>query len=76
MVAVSALVFVVADGAAVVVVLLVAGDPTVEPAVLVLPVAGVVDVAGAAGNVVSGVGSGGNGLDITLAIRSFRPASD
>ena len=42
-----------------------------------LPVAGVVVVAGVVtGSVVIGVGSGGNGLDITLAIRSFRPTSD
>ena len=49
----------------------------VEPAVVKLPLAGVVDVVGAAaGSVVSGVGSGGNGLDITPAIRSVRPTSD
>lgn len=29
-----------------------------------------------AGKLVSGVGSGGNGLDNTLAINSLRPASD
>jgi len=29
-----------------------------------------------AGRVVNGVGSGGSGFDITLAIISFRPASD
>ena len=48
----------------------------VEPVVFV-PVAGVLDVVGAAaGNVVSGVGSGGNGFVITLAIRSVSPASE
>ena len=39
-------------------------------------VVGVVDVAGAAGNEVSGVGTGGIGLAITPAIISFRPASE
>ena len=48
----------------------------VEPGVVVPPDAGVVEVAGAAGNVVSGVGTGGSGLVITLAIISFRPASE
>jgi hypothetical protein len=47
-----------------------------EPALFELPDVGVVDVAGAAGSVVSGVGSGGKGLVITAAISSFRPASD
>ena len=76
-------VVVIADGTAgVVVVLFVAGGTgvpgaAVEPAVVKLPLAGVVDVVGAAaGSVVSGVGSGGNGLDITPAIRSVRPTSD
>lgn len=41
-----------------------------------VPDAGALVVAGEAGNVVTGVGSGGNGLDKTLAINSFRPASD
>ena len=48
----------------------------VDPLLLMLPVAGVVVVAGVAGSVVIGVGTGGNGFDITLAISSFRPASD
>lgn len=67
------------DEAAGAVVLFVAGGTAaeVEPALLVLPVPGVVVVAGVVtGSVVIGVGSGGNGLDITLAIISFRPASD
>jgi hypothetical protein len=67
--AVPAVVVLLADGAA-------ASGVAVAPAVLVLPEAGAVDVAGAAGSVVSGVGSGGNGFDITPAIRSVRPASD
>ena len=59
-----------------------AGDPWVEvplpvgaaPVVLVPgPEAG---VTGGVGNDVSGVGSGGKGLDRTLAIISLRPASD
>ena len=73
---------VVAAGTAlgVVVVLFVAGatpvpGAAVEPAALVLVGVGVLDVVGA-GSVVSGVGSGGNGFDITAAIRSVRPASD
>jgi hypothetical protein len=42
-----------------------------------LPEVGVVVVVGAAaGRVVIGVGTGGKGFDITLAIISFRPASD
>ena len=42
-----------------------------------LPVVGVPVVVDAeAGKLVSGVGSGGNGLDNTLAINSFIPASD
>ena len=52
-------------------------DPVELAALLTLPVAGVVVVvAGGVGSVVSGVGSGGNGFDITPAISSFRPASD
>ena len=46
------------------------------PAGVMLPEVGAVDVEAEAGKVVSGVGSGGNGLDNTLAISSFRPASD
>ena len=42
---------------------------------VMLPAAGVLADA-EAGKVVSGVGSGGNGLDNTLAISSLRPASD
>ena len=59
-----------------------AGCGAAEPAagfelpVVVPPVDGVVDVAGAVGNVVIGVGSRGNGLEVTLAIRSVRPPSD
>ena len=68
------------DAAAGAVVLSGAGtaDPgaAVDPLLLMLPVAGVVVVAGVAGSVVIGVGTGGNGFDITLAISSFRPASD
>ena len=47
----------------------------VEPVLLMPPVAGVVVVAGVGGSVVRGVGTGGNGFDMTLAIRSVRPAS-
>ena len=47
----------------------------VEP-VAVEPLAGVDVVGVAAGRVVNGVGSGGNGLVITLAIRSVSPTSD
>ena len=51
--------------------------PAVVPAAFVVFDPGVVDVAGvAAGSVVNGVGSGGNGFDMTPAIRSVRPASD
>jgi hypothetical protein len=46
------------------------GVPEVE-----VPDAGVV-VGLPAGRVVNGVGSGGSGFDITLAIISFRPVSD
>ena len=49
--------------------------PAVEP-VAVEPLAGVDVVGVAAGRVVNGVGSGGNGLVITLAIRSVSPTSD
>ena len=54
----------------------VAPGAEVEPVLLMFPVAGVVVVAGVAGSVVRGVGTGGNGFDMTLAIRSVRPASD
>ncbi len=58
-------------------VLLVVADAGAEPVSLTLPVGGVFDVAGVVtGSVVSGVGTGGNGLDMTLAIRSVSPASD
>ena len=40
------------------------------------PFAGVDVVGAAGGSVVSGVGSGGNGLAITPAMRSVRPTSD
>ena len=53
--------------------------PGVEGAVEVegmLPVAGVLVAAGAAGRVVMGVGTAGNGCDMILAIISFRPASE
>ena len=46
------------------------------PTPVELPELGVVDVAGAVGSVVIGVGTGGSGFDITPAIISFRPASD
>ena len=48
---------------------------TLEPAAVVLLEPGVLDVVGAAGSVVNGVGSGGNGFDMTAAMRSVRPAS-
>lgn len=67
------------DEAAGAVVLFVAGGTAakVEPVLLVLPVAGVVVVAGVVtGSVVIGVGTGGNGFESTLAISSFSPASD
>ena len=41
-----------------------------------VPDVGLVDVAGAVGSTVIGVGTGGSGFDITLAIISLRPASD
>lgn len=47
----------------------------VEPAEFA-PLVGVDVVGGAAGSVVNGVGCGGNGLVITLAIRSVSPTSD
>ncbi len=54
-----------------------AADAGAEPVSLTLPVGGVFDVAGVVtGSVVSRVGTGGNGLDMTLAIRSVSPASD
>jgi hypothetical protein len=53
-------------------VVVVAAGTTVVVAVGVEPLV----VAAAAGKLVSGVGSGGNGFDNTLAINSFRPASD
>jgi len=70
-----------ADAAAGAVVVLAGGGTTafgaeVEPVLVVFPVAGVVVVAGVAGSVVSGVGTGGNGFDITLAIISVRPLSE
>ena len=40
------------------------------------PLVGVDVVDGAAGSVVNGVGCGGNGLVITLAIKSVSPTSD
>ena len=43
---------------------------------VMLPDGGVLVVDAEAGKLVSGVGSGGNGLDNTLAINSFIPASD
>ena len=65
-----------ADEAAGTVVLFVAGGtaaPDVEVEPVLLPVAGAVVVAG---KVVNGVGTGGNGFDITLAIISVNPASE
>jgi hypothetical protein len=53
----------------------VAGGTTVVVAVG-LADAGALEVDAEAGKLVSGVGSGGKGLDNTLAINSFRPASD
>ena len=49
--------------------------PAAEPAAAA-PFAGVDVVGAAGGSVVSGFGSGGNGLAITPAIRSVRPTSD
>ena len=49
--------------------------PAVEPAT-VEPFAGVDVVGAVAGNVVSGVGTGGNGLATTPAIRSVKPTSE
>jgi len=46
-----------------------------DPDELMLPEAGLV-VGVAAGKLVIGVGSGGKGFDMTLAIISVRPASD
>jgi len=54
----------------------VAGAGTNVVVVVGLPTAGAVVVDAEAGKLVSGVGSGGKGLDNTLAINSFRPASD
>ena len=72
-----------AGGAAVVVgALLAAGalevpGAAVEPPALVLPDEGVVDVVGVVGgSSVKGVGTGGNGLDSTLAIISGKPVSE
>ncbi len=53
--------------------------PVVEfdpAALLEVPLDGVVVVAGVVGKVVNGVGSGGYGFDITVAIISGKPASD
>ena len=62
---------------AAVVVVVGAGVVVVAAVVEVVPPdAGTPVVAGEAGKLVSGVGSGGNGLANTLAINSFRPASD
>ena len=72
MVVAAAVVFVVVDVAAGVAGLFPAGT-TAAPG---FPEVGVVDAGVVAGNVVIGVGNGGNGLDSTLAIISFRPASD
>jgi hypothetical protein len=47
----------------------------VDPDEVTPPEAGLV-VGAAAGSVVIGVGSGGSGFDMTLAIISGRPASD
>ena len=63
-------------------VVVLAGDPWVGAPLLAagVPLALVpgtdAGVAAGVGNDVSGVGSGGNGLDSTLAISSLRPASD
>ena len=52
-------------------------EPGLElPLLLTPPVAGVVAEAGSAGRVVSGVGTGGNGFESTLAIIAGRPVSD
>ena len=78
MVAVSAVFFgVVVSGEAAPGGLLVVWVPVtaVEPAEFA-PLVGVDVVGGAAGSVVNGVGCGGNGLVITLAIRSVSPTSD
>jgi hypothetical protein len=56
--------------------LLVVGEPDVAgaPVELELPEEGLIVLDD--GRVVSGVGTGGNGFERTLAIRSLRPASD
>ena len=55
----------------------VAGAAAPLPEPVPVPVPGVVIVVGVvAGRVVTGVGRGGNGLDITLAISSVMPASE
>lgn len=72
MVVAAAVVFVVVGVAAGLAGLVPAGKAA-EPGV---PEVGVVPAGVVAGNVVIGVGNGGNGLDRTLAIISFKPASD
>lgn len=63
------------DGVAVPVDVPAAGDPDAAgSAVELVPEEGVIVLD--AGRAVSGVGTGGNGFDSTLAIRSLRPASD
>ncbi len=51
------------------------GVVDVVAAAVMLPAGGVLVVEAEAGKLVSGVGSGGNGFDNTLAINSGRPAS-
>ena len=70
-----AVVVVVVAGFAGAVVPVVAAGEVPCPAAEFAPVAGVA-LGVAAGNVVIGVGNGGNGLLSTPAISSFRPASD
>ena len=56
--------------------LVAAGTLVAAPLAPGVPDVGVVAAGVAAGNVVIGVGSGGSGLDNTVAIISLRPASD
>ena len=80
MLAAGGVVFVVVTGTVVEATGLVPTGTTAPPEVLAPDAPGVPEVgvvaAGAAGSVVIGVGNGGNGLDNTLAIISFKPASD
>jgi len=56
--------------------LVIAGEAAPVPVPEPLVGVEVVGVAGAAGSVVNGVGCGGNGFVITVAIKSLSPTSD